>query len=1158
MTNTPFIEFIIVLFILASLIPLINNIITGENCNYNNNLCPIKRDIDIINYYSKGINYSSLNSSSYDITFLACVNKFYECGYMLSNNESTDYSNNGVKIGFGVDLGGYNETTWKTLEMPESALEKVKPFFEKKGDSALNQLLSMEFNLTLTYEEAYNISLKHIASLQQNIQTAMRSEDSLNNTFIITPLLSVVLLFNANETIKNAAYVDSSCYITNTGNYIANLLTNMTTVKQTQSLAITALNNENDKSNYNSALISIVVDTSISKDDFSATYKGELTSIIQRMPFEIALVGYHGDADIIFSFNRDIASMDAAVEQYTHFDQDVVMVTKGIQKADELFTNKLKVTTTTYTKRIIILIMNKESNDNKRTLSQMISQYKTEKGYNFIIIGTNNVTTNYYEDILGETSNIIYVNGFNQQNQDTKFLPHVIYTSIKRQHISIQMNNVINNLVIHSINEPHYFKVNVLNTFNKKYIIQLRIHNVQHVDYQIYISTKTPYPNINEYDIKHLGNIYTSASHNATQPYLILLIEDTSNTIYISVESEHLIYNITINECDRQYNECNSNNSISNGLYGTKELNETIGVDNMYYSFVDCYKKKCFIDETTLIKYFARGLTIFNTNDNANRDETFINSHLFSCLYSLYYCAYVDQHGKGHIGDPQSINLTDKESLKSVNEQIPKLLFNKIRPLFIKDDNTTSHKQLLQKENIYFTYNETMSLYNITFQTYMNNMNHSLSDCLNCPNKFYQLDINWRFILFMNSFTNENDFFESMEDVSKMNSIDYLRWRFSNTTNKNENELLQCHIQSVLLHSLYNGFNEKCLISLIAGKSLIYTSQFSSFLRYLIDSFNEQKISITLYNEDNERFERLFDFHNKSDSIISIIKTYPNNTKESTKQTGTLYVDDIINNEIPRFANYDKGIKRVILIIGDENLNVEDNKYINHEMTIKSENAFTDIRHQLTKASVNVMLITSKALEQKHSTYMNKYLNCFTDDEVFTISNFTQINEAHQNISTAIRQLIVQIPMTFEIINDFYESNLYYYEIDLTPNLQFQQLSLSFSSDKINVYYSYKEPYPTNFSKDGDCLNQQKCDIINNGTEYEKLYITFEPTDKLIFFKAKICEWDSTKERCKNMNDISIITALVLLVCGFGLFVYGTVSCKSGNQNVKKKINIFN
>ena len=569
MINTPFTELFIVLFTFASLIPLINNIITRENCNYNNDLCPFNSDIDIINYYSKGINYSSLNSSSYDSTFLACVNKFYTCGYMLSNDESTNYSNNGVKIGFGVDLSEYNETKWKSLEMPESALEKVEPFFEKKGDRAFNQLLSTE--LDLKYEEAYEISLKHIASLQQYIQTIIRSEDSLNNTFVITPLLSVLLL-HTNETLNNVAYTDSSYYITNTGNYIANLPTNMTTVKQAQSLAITALNNENYINNRNSTLISIVVDTSISKDDFSATYKGELTSIIKRMRIEIALIG---GSDIIFNFTRNTTFMDDAVENYTKFGQDTVNVSEGIQAANDLFTNKSEGITT-YTKKIIILIMNKESNDDKASLVKKISEYKDTKGYNFILIGTKNVTRNYYEDMLGETSNIIYVNGFKQDNQDNKFLPSIIRASIQRQHITLQLGTCINGLTIQSIQEPHYFKVNVSDTRDKKYIIQLDIQNIQDVDYQVYISTKTPYPTVNEYDVKHLGNIFNSDSQNATQPYLILLIEDTSNTIYISVESEELVYNIKINKCDEQNTKCNSDHSMSNGLYGTKELNEPL------------------------------------------------------------------------------------------------------------------------------------------------------------------------------------------------------------------------------------------------------------------------------------------------------------------------------------------------------------------------------------------------------------------------------------------------------------------------------------------------------------------------------------------------------------------------------------------------------
>ena len=1158
---------------LLTLIPLVVNIITHDNCTYtthDNALCPFNSTVNAIKYYAKGINVSSVNQSEYDMTFFACVNKFYTCGYMLSENEAVNYNSTGVKIGYGVDLGQYSDELWRTRNMPSKALEKVKPYFKLTGDAAKQTLMNTK--LELDYDTAFDISLTHLKYLQSHLVNTLNVGSKLNKPQITTPLLSVLL--NTNETESSLGGAIRSRNIVNIGYIIENLVTNLTFIKQAQALAITALNTEC----HSKTLITLIVDTSKTSFNFKYMYIHALSGILRKIPFEFAFVAYGDKSDVVFDFTSNTTYMDEQVESYQYTSSNVLHAIEGLIKADELFVKRLAHEHEHY-KKVMVLIVNKEVNDDVMQLNEMIMKYKYDKHYHVILITSEDVHDAYSTQILNEKHNVIYIDSLQNEIQDSDvWLPNVLYTSICRQHMQLALGMSVNNLRINSISDVHYFEMRVTSALSRKYIITLHIDNLQDVNYNIYVSTRTPYPNVNEYDIKHLGNIYDYFYRPASQPYVVLLLPDNNNitqheSIYISVESDNLYYNITINECEvnSSINECNVNTSTSNGLFYNNDLTSRMGPSLNYYSFTNCYNRKCLINSTeSLMKYFARGLTSFNTDDNENENNTYFNSNLFTCLYSLFYCVYIDDEHGALAGHPETIALRDADPFRLLlYDFFPKLLINKIRPLLLIKD-TSQVKQKLTEENVYFTRDDTLVLYNVTRKKYVDSMNHSLVICTSCPHVFYQLDVNWRFILFMNTFENKYYTDSALTYISNMNSNDYLKLTFNNAHEEEttDNAFINKHIQNILIQSMNSSNSEKCLISLIAGKSLAYTSEFLNFYKYFVDSLYEQKISLTIYNEESKRLERVIDFSKPSDATKTVLEKYIHTHKQSLQSHTQFDVDYIINQEIPRFTTYDKGIKRVIVIIGDERFTTSDGTYINHDIRIISGDTSDNVvklnktRNNLNNEQVNLLLITSISPDVKYKQYVDVYSSFFKFEEIYPLANFSQLHNISQNVVTAIRQIVIQVPPTFEIINDYYKDNLYYYEIDLKQiQRKTMKLDITFNpTKKVNVYYSYLYPYPNKFAHKGNCScysNECKIDV-GDKEDKEKVYLTFEPVENVVLLKVQICEWNESKGKCDNAQEVSLVSIVLLVVSGFGLFVYGIASCKYGEHHEKKKINIFN
>jgi hypothetical protein len=254
------------------------------------------------------------------------------------------------------------------------------------------------------------------------------------------------------------------------------------------------------------------------------------------------------------------------------------------------------------------------------------------------------------------------------------------------------------------------------------------------------------------------------------------------------------------------------------------------------------------------------------------------------------------------------------------------------------------------------------------------------------------------------------------------------------------------------------------------------------------------------------------------------------------------------------------------VLIGDERFTTRDGTYINHDIArviSANDNKLRKMRSTLTHEQVNLMLITSISPDIKYKQYDDTYSSFFAFEEIYPLANFSQLQNIYQNVITAIRQLVIAIPPTFEIINDYYKDNLYYYEIELKQiQSKTRHLDIKFNVNrKVNVYYSFLFPYPNKFVNKGNCTDTNECKVyidVEEAEEKGKLYLTFEPVENVVLLKVKICEWNDSKGKCDNAQEVSVVSVVLLVVSGFGLFVYGLASCKYGEHHEKKKINIFN
>lgn len=1137
-------------------------VIASDACTPDNTRCPFATVSEKIKYYSKGAFIPDFNdNSTLDTQFFDCVNYYYKCGYVLEESDE-NYKESGVHIGYGIDISTLNILS-PSFGFSEKLKTELKNYYMLKGDAAKEMIEKQK--LILSEELVNELNEKTINYYKNELITNYSLDNFFNSGYFLTPMLSIVLRYGFPK-----GEVDSSLktqQMDNLGFVIDNYRTGNKNLRQIQATAISTKTAYCD-THYQIGFVADKNSTSWSQvvNFFRETLQLSSHQTNDNL-FSFGFVVFGEEGTCISDFSNKTDEIMEKIKQYKLTSETKFDIQKGIDKMTEHFDKNPQ---SVFHQKIIVLILTTIIDQESTQTAQMIKNLKT-KGYQVIIVGIRDQLS-YYEQMLGEKSNILLYD--KPENLVTlNILPISLHSSICHQLIPIflneaNMNPKISNLEINKFESPDYFNVKVdsiTGSFNYK--VELIIEDRENAEFNMFGSKTNPFPNVNNHDVKHMGiNLIEN-------PFIIIKTPIQNNEFFVSVIGNSLKYDIQVSIISNE-----ETTVLSNGLFKTSKVETKIQVDpsTTLYSFRKCHESICNFRNTnitdpndltkkniiSLAKYYSRGINLTNSNEETSQNFQFFNENLFSCLFRLYTCVYVDPTKGAQIGLPAtSLLLSTYSPFGLVKEYIPKILVNKLRAFQVEFNNDPDKvKTILSNENVEFSRKEVLQIYQVSKRNIVSNITSALNNCRSCPILFEELDANLKFILFMNKFR-DVDLDEIISNISKGELHEYLTKLYQKAEAKGN---IEYYFENILLHSMLNDNREKSLISLIVGKSLFYTEQFLDFIKIFVDEIciHENKISLSLFDEQKQKIIQIFEFSKKNtqlkEEIINYRKKYEFSFENINPDT-ELPLANVVESEVNHFNTFDKGIKKVIIVIGDEQFKVDDKIYINHKINLD------EIEYsKLEDAQINLLVMTSISPESNYSKYVSYYSKKLPLEAIYPVKNFDSLENEVGLLSKALKQIVIRIPNTFNIINDFYKDKQVYYEIPIDTNYISQNIIIN--SKDVNVYASFDYPYPNQYRNSYQYLiDESKKEEYTNITipfdleegEEGFLFLTLEP--KTDIHKVKInlyvCNDDGV---CTGKSSSLTIYIIVLVILGIGLFVYGLCSCRSEEKIDRKKYNRLN
>lgn len=195
-----------IIFLLKSFInsKIYEDYLSFEGCEPLNT-CALRSYPDKAKSFIRGLGPICTDESALIRGYFDCADKFFDCGYInLYTKNNTMNPSEGVNILHGVDISDFTAESLKALEIPESLINKLAPFFGLKGSEAANKLEAEKIRLTaLEADFLYNkvISQKmeklkeKYANLKANFTDAEAKFTSLPIE-IKTALLSQLIIYS--------------------------------------------------------------------------------------------------------------------------------------------------------------------------------------------------------------------------------------------------------------------------------------------------------------------------------------------------------------------------------------------------------------------------------------------------------------------------------------------------------------------------------------------------------------------------------------------------------------------------------------------------------------------------------------------------------------------------------------------------------------------------------------------------------------------------------------------------------------------------------------------------------------------------------------------------------------------------------------------------
>jgi hypothetical protein len=511
------------------------------------------------------------------------------------------------------------------------------------------------------------------------------------------------------------------------------------------------------------------------------------------------------------------------------------------------------------------------------------------------------------------------------------------------------------------------------------------------------------------------------------------------------------------------------------------------------------------------------------------------------------------------------IELNDYTPLKLKEEGMNQLLINKLYP-FLKGNNYTLSEYNLPA--ISFNEDELKLIYNITNKQYIYNIITLLDKKSNAIN-FTDYSPELKFVILCLYFQNSKENSDNIKLLGQqapkyVEVIKNIKAKYK-TPDKYSKFMI-----NFLVNLDQETKVEKISISEIVGQSFILSNEGFAFLKdfYNIISKAPAKTSLLVYDTLSHTIKTIIPFYCKITSDLGNINEYlEKNLDKRFMYNDTdgqiMDFDKIIDYGLSYFSRYDKGIKKELFIVCDENMHTIDHYYVNNKLT----NLKIDISKykELINNHINPIILSTKNADkgQIHELFTinteSEEKQFTIDENYFHVTNFANTTNYINDLTRMAKGSIIKLNVGTRFINNFYQGKLNFYEIncnELITDIIVIRANLS----NFNFYYSFENPFPNPYM---DTVPDKTADddtiIISNLEVNKTLYLSIE--SKIEIKKQMIeifsCESYLSKKqynKCKFVGSPRFLFYLLFLL--IACFVIGLIVYTFAQFNDKNKMNM--
>lgn len=590
--------------------------------------CKVKTITEKLKYFAKGLSNSCLEKK-WDSEFLICLDRYFLCGYLpliyYKNSTIPEINKeSGIIIANGLDLGKMNEEKLKLMGVPNILVDKLKPYFGKKGQEAYNLILNTKINITeneaqtldFVYKSYYYDLLKNLYD-NQTVLTPNCTQNFDNLPIGIKTVLISIFRNTGDIKLKDLwLYVSRNDWI-KLAEEIKIIYGSMYR-RKLESLIVDSINYRHKLLKLNKPIYtSFVIDFSqMTEENFNHT-KHFIVKLLdnytktENLHSNSIIIFYDKNFTILSNFTPNVIN---SLADLTNFN-----FTKFIKRENSTTERNIGLTLEATSRNMEKIIQNKTLNISSfynvlllttgRSVDSItdISNKIRNDGVDIIAIGADYGNN---EDelivITGSKSNILNSNNLSWGNlscYENRLLNNDIYENKMILPGERYESNSTN------IQRSDYYYIPNLDS-NQNLAIRVNITKLtESAKIKIYISYTDPYPNKYTYDYQHLGRNVNNATKFIVVPGNKTIINNTNNEaappdptnkkVFITVEGglDSNAYLLELFYCDPHMCEIGANENDDNETFTFWLFNIILATSVLLLILfivflINCYKKK--------------------------------------------------------------------------------------------------------------------------------------------------------------------------------------------------------------------------------------------------------------------------------------------------------------------------------------------------------------------------------------------------------------------------------------------------------------------------------------------------------------------------------------------------------------------------------------